>query len=84
MVLGVVDVFVSGYREDILVKIASVREVVLGAPLRLVLKHLATRTIARDIGRLVAIVHRPKESFFIIPQVKFFFLYILFQSNDKA
>lgn len=52
-----------------MVKIASVREVVLGAPLRLVLKHLASRTVAPDIGRLVALVHRPRESFFLVPQV---------------
>jgi len=52
-----------------LVKIASVREVVLGAPLRVILKQLASRTIAPNLDRLVAIVHRPNESFFLIPQV---------------
>ncbi|CAL0313043.1 unnamed protein product [Lupinus luteus] len=51
-----------------LVKVASVREVVLGAPLRVVLKHLASRTLARDVDPLVALVHRPKESFFLVPQ----------------
>jgi actin related protein 2/3 complex subunit 2 len=59
----------EGYREGIVVKIASIREVVLGAPLRQVLKHLASRTITPGIGKLVALVHRPKESFFILPQV---------------
>ncbi|XP_019053733.1 PREDICTED: actin-related protein 2/3 complex subunit 2A isoform X2 [Nelumbo nucifera] len=52
----------------LLVKIASVREVVLGAPLRLILKHLSSRTVAPDVDQLVALVHRPKESFFLVPQ----------------
>ncbi|KAF8408548.1 hypothetical protein HHK36_004611 [Tetracentron sinense] len=55
-------------RHALLVKIASVREVVLGAPLRVVLKHLASKTVATDVDRLVALVHRPKESFFLVPQ----------------
>lgn len=50
-------------------KIASVREVVLGAPLRVILKHLASRTVAPDIDPLVALVHRPRESFFLVPKV---------------
>ncbi|XP_043702744.1 actin-related protein 2/3 complex subunit 2A [Telopea speciosissima] len=54
----------------ILVKIASVREVVLGAPLRLILKHLASKTVAPHVDRLVAIVHRPMESFFLVPQAE--------------
>ncbi|KAK9267300.1 hypothetical protein L1049_009723 [Liquidambar formosana] len=58
------------YRHALLVKIASVREVVLGAPLRVVLKHLASKTVAPDIDRLVALVHRPKESFFLFPQAE--------------
>ncbi|XP_020532144.1 actin-related protein 2/3 complex subunit 2A isoform X2 [Amborella trichopoda] len=57
-------------RHALLVKIASVREVVLGAPLRVVLKHLQSRTVAPDIDRLVALVHRPKESFFLLPQAE--------------
>ncbi|KAE7996447.1 hypothetical protein FH972_001171 [Carpinus fangiana] len=57
------------HRHALLVKIASVREVVLGAPLRVILKQLASRTIAPNLDRLVAIVHRPNESFFLIPQV---------------
>ncbi|XP_044507496.1 actin-related protein 2/3 complex subunit 2A [Mangifera indica] len=57
-------------RQSLLVKIASVREVVLGAPLRVVLKHLATRTVATAMDQLLALVHRPKESFFIIPEAE--------------
>lgn len=52
-----------------LLKIASVREVVLGAPLRSILKNLVSRTVASDHDRLVALVHRPNESFFIVPHV---------------
>ncbi|TYI49718.1 hypothetical protein E1A91_D12G054200v1 [Gossypium mustelinum] len=55
-------------RHTLLVKIASVREVVLGAPLRVILKHLASRTVAPDIDQFVALVHRPNESFFLVPQ----------------
>lgn len=51
-------------------KIASLREVVMGAPLRVMLKHLASRTVVPDIDRLVALVHRPTESFFLAPQVR--------------
>ncbi|OIV93691.1 hypothetical protein TanjilG_16542 [Lupinus angustifolius] len=51
-----------------LVKVASIREVVLGAPLRVILKHLASRTVAPNVDPLVALVHRPKESFFVVPQ----------------
>ncbi|RVW48497.1 Actin-related protein 2/3 complex subunit 2A [Vitis vinifera] len=58
------------YKHALLVKIASVREVVLGAPLRVVLKHLASRTVAPDINRPFALVHRPKESFFLVPQAE--------------
>lgn len=56
-------------RQALLVKIASVREVVLGAPLRFVLKNLATKTVAPEMDQLIALVHRPKESFFLLPQV---------------
>lgn len=58
------------YKHAILVKIASVREVVLGAPLRAILKTLGSRIVAANIDRLVALVHRPKESFFLIPQAE--------------
>ncbi|KAG8474468.1 hypothetical protein CXB51_031438 [Gossypium anomalum] len=57
-------------RHTLLVKIASVREVVLGAPLRVILKHLASRTVAPDIDQFVALVHRPNESFFLVPQAE--------------
>lgn len=53
-----------------MVKIASVREVVLGAPLRVILKKLGSRAVAPNKDRLIAIVHRPNESFFLVPKVK--------------
>ncbi|GKV24506.1 hypothetical protein SLEP1_g34113 [Rubroshorea leprosula] len=56
------------YKHSLLVKVASIREVVLGAPLRVILKHLASRTVAPDFDRLVALVHRPEESFFLVPK----------------
>ncbi|KAF4348592.1 hypothetical protein F8388_020994 [Cannabis sativa] len=58
------------YKHAILIKIASVREVVLGAPLRLILKGLGSRMSASNIDRLVALVHRSKESFFLLPQAE--------------
>lgn len=57
-------------KNNLLVKIASLREVVMGAPLRVMLKHLASRTVLPDIDRLVALVHRPTESFFLAPQAE--------------
>ncbi|XAR52855.1 hypothetical protein NMG60_11021168 [Bertholletia excelsa] len=57
------------HRSNLLVKIASVREVVMGAPLRVVLKRLASRTVPPDTDQLVALVHRPGESFFLAPRV---------------
>ncbi|PKA46036.1 Actin-related protein 2/3 complex subunit 2A [Apostasia shenzhenica] len=57
-------------KQAILVKIASVREVVLGAPLRIVLKHLALRSVAPNVDQVIALVHRPKESIFLIPQAE--------------
>ncbi|MQL83777.1 hypothetical protein Taro_016267 [Colocasia esculenta] len=57
-------------RHALLSKIASVREVVLGAPLRVILKHLASRTVAPNVDKLVALVHRPEESFFVVPQAE--------------
>ncbi|GAV71289.1 P34-Arc domain-containing protein [Cephalotus follicularis] len=56
------------YRQAFLVKIASVREVVLGAPLRVALKHLSSRTAAPATDPLLSLVHRPNESFFLVPQ----------------
>ncbi|ONM27620.1 Actin-related protein 2/3 complex subunit 2A [Zea mays] len=55
-------------RNTILTQIASIREVVLGAPLKLLLKHLASKTVAPNVNNLVALVHRPNESFFLAPQ----------------
>lgn len=40
----------------------------LGAPLRLIFKQLAKRTLATEMDQLVALVHRPMESYFLIPQ----------------
>ncbi|XP_041027404.1 actin-related protein 2/3 complex subunit 2A-like isoform X1 [Juglans microcarpa x Juglans regia] len=59
----------EGYKHALLVKIASIRETVLGAPLRVILKQLAARTAASNMDRRFAIVHRPNESFFLVPQV---------------
>ncbi|XP_074335624.1 actin-related protein 2/3 complex subunit 2A-like [Apium graveolens] len=55
-------------RNDILVKIAAVRDLVLGAPLRMILERLASRTLDLDKDKLIALVHRPKECFFLIPR----------------
>jgi len=41
---------------------------VLGAPLKLLLKHLSSKTVAPNVDKLVALVHRPNESFFLAPQ----------------
>lgn len=56
-------------KQALLVKIASVREVVMGAPLRVILKRLASRSVPSNAGMLVPLVHRPNESFFLVPQV---------------
>ncbi|XP_038688622.1 actin-related protein 2/3 complex subunit 2A-like [Tripterygium wilfordii] len=58
------------FKHAILVKIASVREVVLGAPLRVILKNLALRRVAPNMDQLVAVVHRPNESIFLFPQAE--------------
>ncbi|GAB4829503.1 Actin- protein 2/3 complex subunit 2A [Ancistrocladus abbreviatus] len=57
-------------REPFLVKIASVREVVLGAPLRVIMENLASRSLTPDMDKLLALVHRPNESFFLVPQAE--------------
>ncbi|KAD4586522.1 hypothetical protein E3N88_24123 [Mikania micrantha] len=57
-------------KHGLLVKIASVREVVMGAPLRVMLKRLASRSVPSNAGMLVPLVHRPNESFFLVPQVE--------------
>jgi actin related protein 2/3 complex subunit 2 len=54
--------------EELLTKLASIREVVMGAPLKIIFKHLASRTVAPELDRLVAIMHRPNETFFLVPQ----------------
>jgi actin related protein 2/3 complex subunit 2 len=51
-------------------KVASLRTIVLGAPLREILKHLASRTVAPDADNLVALLHRPRQSYFLIPQAE--------------
>ena len=61
--------YIPEQRNAILTQIASIREVVLGAPLKLLLKHLASRAVAPNVDKLVALVHRPNESFFLAPQV---------------
>ncbi|XP_024534606.1 actin-related protein 2/3 complex subunit 2A [Selaginella moellendorffii] len=53
---------------QVLTKFASVRSVVLGAPLREILKHLAMNTVSPDADRLTALMHRPRESCFLVPQ----------------
>ncbi|KAF3670334.1 hypothetical protein FXO37_08587 [Capsicum annuum] len=40
----------------------------MGAPLRAVLKQLVTRTVSPDLGKPIALVHHPNESFFLVPQ----------------
>uniref|UniRef100_A0A7N0VKK3 Arp2/3 complex 34 kDa subunit n=1 Tax=Kalanchoe fedtschenkoi TaxID=63787 RepID=A0A7N0VKK3_KALFE len=56
--------------QALLVKIASVREVVLGSPLAVVLRSLSSKYVSPNLNQLVAIVHRLKESFFLLPQVE--------------
>lgn len=58
-------------------KVASVREVVLGAPLRVILKHLASRALAPGMDQLVSLVHRPNESFFVFPQVSYVLVFYI-------
>lgn len=56
-------------KQALLLKIASIREVVQGAPLRAVLRQLVLRSIKPDPKQLISVVHRPHESFFVVPQV---------------
>ncbi|PHT48083.1 Actin-related protein 2/3 complex subunit 2A [Capsicum baccatum] len=58
-------------KHALLTKIASVREVVMGAPLRIVLKQLVIRTVPSDLGKPIALVHRLGESFFHVSQLGF-------------
>ncbi|MCO5557001.1 hypothetical protein L7F22_010556 [Adiantum nelumboides] len=55
-------------RVELMIKVACLRAIVLGAPLRDVLKHLAAKVMAPEADRLIAVMHRPRESFFVIPQ----------------
>ncbi|KAK4419772.1 Actin-related protein 2/3 complex subunitA [Sesamum alatum] len=57
------------HKQALLVKIASIREVVLGAPLRAVLRQLVSRGVKSNLNKLLSLVHRPDESFFVFPQV---------------
>ncbi|XP_071710855.1 actin-related protein 2/3 complex subunit 2A-like isoform X2 [Rutidosis leptorrhynchoides] len=57
-------------KQAVLVKIACIREVVMGAPLRVILKRLASRSTLSNAGMIVPLVHRPYESFFLVPQVE--------------
>ncbi|XP_010519028.1 PREDICTED: actin-related protein 2/3 complex subunit 2A [Tarenaya hassleriana] len=56
------------YKNSLLTNLASIREVVMGAPLKIILKNLASRTVAPELDGLVAIMHRPDETFFLVPQ----------------
>ncbi|CAH9113766.1 unnamed protein product [Cuscuta epithymum] len=58
------------HKHHLLVSIAAVREVVMGAPLRAVLNDLALRTVPSDTEKVIALVHRPNESFFLLPQAE--------------
>ncbi|KAF3662761.1 putative leucine-rich repeat receptor-like protein kinase-like [Capsicum annuum] len=40
----------------------------MGAPLRAILKQLVTRTVPPNLGKPIALVHRPNKSFFHVPQ----------------
>lgn len=55
----------------------------MGAPLRAVLKQLVTRTVPSDLGKPVALVHRPNESFFLVPQVSNFIYFITCTSGEN-
>nr|GEW91713.1 actin-related protein 2/3 complex subunit 2A [Tanacetum cinerariifolium] len=62
------DLHCAENRQALLIKIASAREVVMGAPLRVILKRLAFTSAPSNAGVLVLLVHRPNESFFLVPQ----------------
>ncbi|KAL6581200.1 Actin-related protein 2/3 complex subunit 2A [Orobanche minor] len=57
------------HKQALLVKIASIREVVQGAPLRAVLTQLVSRGASYNLNQPLSVVHRPNESFFVVPQV---------------
>lgn len=55
----------------------------MGAPLRAVLKQLVARTVPSDPGKPIALVHRPNESFFLIPEVSNFIHFITAQNGEN-
>lgn len=48
-------------------KIASLRAVVLGAPMREILKNLTSKVIVPDGNQVISLMQRPKENLFLIP-----------------
>ncbi|KAH9308506.1 hypothetical protein KI387_036417, partial [Taxus chinensis] len=54
-------------RLQLMKKIASLREVVLGARMREILRHLASRMVYPDADQVITLVQHPKESLFLIP-----------------
>ncbi|XP_051145391.1 actin-related protein 2/3 complex subunit 2A [Andrographis paniculata] len=56
------------HKQGLLLKIASIREVVQGAPLRAVLRQLVLRSLRSESNKLISLAHRPNESFFVVPQ----------------
>lgn len=51
-------------------KLSSLRSVVLGASLREILSSLAKGKVSEDADALTAVMHRPHESYFVIPQAE--------------
>jgi hypothetical protein len=56
-------------RIQLMIRVACLRAIIMGAPLRDVLKHLLARVVLPKTDQLMAVLHRPGESFFVIPQV---------------
>lgn len=48
-------------------KIASLRAVILGAPMRDILKNLTSKVIVPDGNQVISLMQRPKENLFLIP-----------------
>ena len=68
---------------------SSVRDIVLGAPLKVILKHLASKTVAPNLDSFLALVHRPKESYFVLPQVEvpfsqFSYFFFFLKKEEKG
>lgn len=51
----------------LITKIASLRAIVLGAPMRDILKNLTSKAIVPDGNQVISLMQRPKENLFIIP-----------------